>query len=763
MKYTEEFINNLPEKVKFLGRLSHVRYNKDTYIIAGVYVEKILEGDSGFLGNNQEVLITGNTHLEFTKEYEFQAKPTIHPKYGLQYQILYAYLPIDIDNIEIQKKFLSEVLNESQIKALYETYENPFKYIQEGNIEKLMSCHGIGTYRADLIINKYQKNILHAQIMLSLPEYNLSFVMIKKLIEKYKSSDIIIKKIKENPYILIDEVNGIGFKTADKIALEAGLPFNSPIRITEFIKYYLNKCGNSGNSWIEKMHLMGALEDFIETDDYEIDFNVLGNIIKELEKEEIIWRDDKRIGLQKLYDLENNIANELKRLMQSKNNINNINWEKSLEAKEKDQGWEYTEEQKNAIKNMLENQVVMLNGSAGTGKSSVIAGFMSCIKGIYSNNTEYYNEENWIPSHYSVAICALSGKAAAKIAELTGGNGSTIHRLLGAKGYDFDFNSHYQLPHDIIIVDEISMVDGQLFYALIQAIKNSAKLIVVGDLKQLPSFGLCNIAYDIFKSNYIKIITLTKIHRQAKKSAIITESLKISKGKQILSPLANNTKEIRGELKDLHIFIPNKGELFNIIVEEFKNNLKIIDNILELQIIVPLKERGDIAVSKLNEKLQEIYNPHEGNKEERIIKNGTTFRIGDKVINRKNNYKTMNIDKNMCPIFNGNVGIIKEFSNEGVIIDFQYIDTVIVPYDFLLNIHLGYAVTTHSSQGSQYHTIIFALDMSAYTLLQRELVYTGITRAAKKCILIVENRALRHAINNTDTSIKQTFLQEFLK
>lgn len=399
------------------------------------------------------------------------------------------------------------------------------------------------------------------------------------------------------------------------------------------------------------------------------------------------------------------------------------------------------------------NNKIFITGNCG--KSATVAGVLAVL-----NNK------------YSFAQTALSGRAASKLQEVTGQEGSTIHRLLGIDQSTGKFlhNKEYPLDSDIIILDEISLVGGSIFYSLLKAIPTGSKLIMLGDDGQLESIGSLNIAKDLINSKYISHITLTKTHRQAEKSAIITESKKVRQGQQIIDKAFNGI-EVRGEKQDLELNIyDDKSLTKERVIDYFKKGLVVTNNnIKEVQIIVPMKERGDACVYNLNKLAQKIYNPSNDNKNEIVI--GTKesqyiLREGDKVLNTKNNYKTVNEDGYEAPIFNGQIGIITDINiADGIIsVKFPYVNKrdILLPREAWSSLILGYACTCHKLQGDSSKYVIIGLDYSSYKLLSKQWVYTAITRAEQYCVLCAENNALRYAINQDKVGQKNTFLKEFL-
>lgn len=680
------------------------------------------------------------------------------PKYGDQYNVISIHTAVEFgeNDPKGQKQFLLSIFTEGQVTAMYETLDNPFETLKKGDVASLVSVVGCGLKTAALWIDRFNHNLSMAQIFVELEDYELSNVMIDKLLDRYKQPELVIEKVKNNPYILATEVKGIGFIKADKIALAGGLKEDSPERVEAYIQFYLEECGDNGLSWITPDHLLGAILESLGED---IPDETITKALHRLHEDKILWfsEDKERIGLQRYYDIEYKIAEELLRIRNAPSNVKYENWEEKIKNLEKGQGWEFTEEQLAGISAGLENNVTIITGLGGSGKSSVVKGILAIL------------------NNYDFAQVALSGRAASRLSEITGRTGSTIHRLLGYPQGDkqgFRYHDENPLPFDIYILDEISMVDSYLFYYLLRAIPTGSKVYLLGDTGQLESIGAGNIAHDMINSGAITTVFLTKIHRQAAKSAIVTESIKVRQGQQLIEKDWVG-EETRGELQDLTIrCYSDKSNTFHEIIKAFRRYYDSPDfNIMETQIIVPIKNRGDACTYVLNNAIQDIYNPDDGftrKKSISIFKDGKNYmlRVGDKVINRVNNYKT-------CPfIYNGNIGILKKFdelmnedtgeTTEVMVIDFLGIGEVNVPKTFWKNIELAYAITVHSDQGSEHDNVIFGFDNVSYTLLSKELVYTGITRAKKKCELIAQTSALRRAVVMEGVNKKQTHLAEIL-
>lgn len=696
--------------------------------------------------------------LSYAKTYSLIAKENYDSKWGYQYEIIYITEKIDLNSAESQKRYLETILTEAQVELLYKAFKNPFDILNNRDINKLIEVKGIGQKKAEDIMNRFELNKDNAQAYIELSNYGLTKNAIDKIVYTYGSPTTACKKIKANPYILMDEVDGYGWNKADNIALASGIGEYSRERITAYIKYFLNKEALNGNSWVYSDDLWDGLDNGIGN---AIDEDKVVEIVHNLEEKKILWlsKDRTRMGLKRYYNLEYSICKELIRLATSDNNFEYKDYEKKLDELQIRQGWNFTEEQLNGIKTILENQVVLVIGSAGTGKSTTVGGML-----------EVFNGE------YTFAQCALSGRASGNLTDITGEEGYTIHRLLGVdlehKG-KFVHNRNNPLSSKVVILDELSMVGEEIFYSLIQSICDGSKLIMLGDIKQLESIGLGNLIKDMIESGVIKTVELTKIHRQAEASGIITESLKASKKEQLVEKDFEGTL-IKGELQDMEYDIfSKKGETVKRMISHFKKLLEKGISTDDIQLIVPMKDRGETSAYNINNLIQDIIIKNK--EEEHIIigkqsKTPRTIYVGDRIINHRNNYqiKLANYSEEdspvTIPIFNGDLGKVTSINKDGTInVKFNNKDEVIIPQDHLNEIWLGYCITTHKMQGSGAKYVICGIDYSHYKLLTREMIYTMLTRAKKYCILCAENKALRYAISNSNVKKKQTFLCDLLR
>lgn len=736
---SEEFTSS----VKFIGTLNRIIFHNEDFFIGTIAVK---ETTKGVLYDNDLVTVKGEVPgVQQGNEYRIKAKLVNDSKYGYQYNVDTMANNLTFDSLDTvgQEKYLSHLFTDMQLQALHAALPNPYQTLLNKDIGALLAVKGCGKVVATWWISKFYEQLDFAKVLSDLDDYNITNKMVARLLEKYKTPEAVVDKVRNNPYILCTEVDGIGWKTADQLALDGGIFAHDPRRIHAYIYYLLDEEGKNGNSWCTQDQILnGVINELGEDITNEEIIEVFEEGLKD--KTLTISSDHQHIGLTKYYNIEMELAEETIRILDAPNNFEFGDWKAKVKQQEEQQGWEYTEEQIIGIQTAIENNLVLITGLGGTGKTTVVKAILAALG-----------------QKYNIAQTALAGRAAAKLSEVTGQEGYTIHRLLGfpaGQYHGFVFYHDCKLPQDIIIVDEVSMIDCYLFYNLLSAVKDGAKVILLGDYGQLESIGCGNVAYDIMHSSEVPTVILTKIHRQAAKSAIITESRKIRSGQQIVSSDWTGT-EIRGELQDLELdCYLDKTNTFYEIVNKFKWGLANGYNILDMQILSPVKDKGDACVRKLNIAAQSIYNPSTETKKEITVKYPYEhiLREGDKVINTVNNYKTT------PNIYNGNIGIIESIKEDAMIIDFVGIGKVTINLNAIKGIELGYAITVHKFQGSSAKYVIIGLDMNAYTMLTRELVYTALTRAEEKCTLVCQTMALRMATSKEGVSRKQTYLQECL-
>lgn len=703
-----------------------------------------------------EITIVGNLPFDTNSfvgndTYKIRAIKKYNEKYkAYQYEVAYCQLLVPLETIEDKKAFLSTFLTERQMTNLYKALEEPFVAIANMQVKELCKASGIGEKTANDIINKFLACQDEGVQFTELIQLGLTPNIIRKLKEYYKSIDTALHKVKNDPYSLV-EVDGVGFAKADDIARKVGIGELDTRRVKGYILHHFQEEAESGHSYSP----MSLLEDRVMQDLGLEDMCILDDAIEELiENGKLLYlspNNEDEEGLvttKRNFEIEQELAYHLQRLMNAPSNIeiDRETLERKLKPIEDRQGWQFTEEQKQAMLTIGEHNVAVITARAGSGKTASVAGILACLDG-----------------SYQFEQTALSGKASVNLADATGREGKTIHRLLGYKPESgFRFHEEKQLETNMVILDEAGMLDCSLALSLLRAIPTGSKLVILGDTAQLESIGMGNLLGDLIDSGEIPVVEFTKIHRQGAKSGIIPFSFEVADG---ICKYKDSWQgeEILGELQDLKIigFQCGKEETrpsIDLIVKEFKEMYQECKDISQVGVVVPTKSRGT-GCYPINLQLQNIVLPRRGRgKSLELGTKSEPFNVykGDKIINRKNNYE--------LGIFNGNVGEVIEVNEDqhSLLIDFYNIGIVEVDGEQLKSIELGYAITTHSAQGSGYPYLIYCVDYTHFSLLTREQIYTGITRAKKRCTLICETKALNRAIRTSNVKHKRTFLYSLL-
>lgn len=690
--------------------------------------------------------------VEYETLYNFAGTLIEDARFGLQYTIEKLERPFSFETDDQKDLFLRTIFGDSKTDLLYDALPDPMDVLEREDIDALVKVKGIGRKTAEKLLARFKSKIGDSSGLVQLQEYGLTPNMIVKLQEIFHSVDTILYLLQNNPYALIDLVEGISWITADKLALNSGYNPISGKRIAAYTQYYLKDMAQSeGHSYISLDELVGAIYSIAP----KIDEDDLRNMLHAWIQDGWLYyeTETRRIGLTYYRKLEEQITLELMRLQHSKTRTyteEEVN--RAISEAEAEYGIEYTDEQRSGIDVCLKNNVSIISGAGGTGKSSVVAPLVRLFK------------QKQIP----FAQCSLSGKAASNLSDITGEEGYTIHRLLSYDGLtgNFLYNKQNNVPYGVIILDELSLVGGEIFLKLLQAIPSGSSLIMLGDPNQLEAIGLTNLLKDCLDSYVIPSAKLTKIHRQAARSGIITESLRVSAGENIVS--LEPIEETRGVLKDLKIkTYLESGESQRAVFNEYK---KLVDEGVypdDITVVVPMRTRGDISCFELNGMIQEYINP--GNNFLRGVtistkEGGYILREGDRVLVTKNNYRTQNLSGDIVPVYNGNIGKIRTIDAQAgnIVVRFRQQGDIVVPREFWRTLELGYAITCHKFQGSASPYVIVGLDMSAYTLLSKEWLYTALTRAKKYCVLVGQINAIRKSVKISRVTVKRTWLQELL-
>lgn len=607
--------------------------------------------------------------------------------------------------------------------------EELIEIIETDNIQRFREVPGIGKKKVESIIANWdeQKNLRNT--MITLQEYGISPAISQKIFNKYKEQTI--QKIQENPYLMVQDIYGIGFIKADEIAYNIGIQADNPQRVRAGIEYVLdNAAANNGHLYLPYSVVINKANSILERNEkYNVTISAIEAELDKMIQAKSVINENNNVFLRYLYKAETEIAEDMKFISKSKKNT--FDGQKfDIKKIENKFGIKYDELQESAIRTALESKIMVITGGPGTGKTTVIRGVIEALK----------------LQGCKIKLAAPTGRAAKRMQEATGMKSQTIHRLLeinpAEKG--FSHNKENPLEGNVLIVDECSMIDVNLFSALIKAIPYHMKLIMVGDIDQLPSVGPGNILRDIINSAVYPVIKLNTVHRQAMESKIITNAHKINKG-QMPELYTDKTS-------DFLFYEENDGEKIQDMIVRLCKYFK--SKGAEAQILSPMKKRSGIGTEELNLKIQESLNPDSDG-----IKYGdNTFRINDKVMQTKNNYKKK--------VFNGDVGTIIKIdqAQKTIWVNFEDQDECIDYKDSEISeLVLSYACTIHKSQGSEYPIVIMPFTNSFYIMLERNLLYTGLTRAKRKFILIGERKAVQLAVRNAPITKRNTMLTQRLQ
>ena len=640
-----------------------------------------------------------------------------------------------------------------------------FRIIEEEPLV-LAQINGISENKAKEIGEVFHAQYELRKAMLFLQDYGITPTYAIKIYQHYKERTTEV--VKNTPYRLVEDIYGIGFRKADEIAAQVGIAREDPHRIRTGILYLLTNNSNNGHTYMPRNILVEESIKLLLPETYEehlrmqsFENPLIDNALIELSmnKQIIIKNYDNEacVFLAYLYHSEQAVARKLIDLASLYEKNPAIDVEKELAKTQKDLKIELVEEQKEAVRHTLTHGVTVITGGPGTGKTTTINAILHML--------EKAGED--------VLLAAPTGRAAKRMSEATGMEAQTIHRLLeiGYMREDtnkqmFNRNEENPLEADVIIVDEMSMVDITLMHALLKAVVEGQRLILIGDADQLPSVGAGNVLKDIIKSGRIPVVRLIQIFRQASKSAIVMNAHRINKGEY---PIANEKgtdffvmkRSIQEEVRDT---------LIELIMERLPK-YQGFDSIKDIQILAPMR-KGLLGVNELNKSLQAVLNPHHDLKPEKEYR-GTLFRTGDKVMQIKNNYNTpwkilgktgMSIDEG-TGVFNGDCGIITAIKEEEECLVVTFDDGKVVEYEFnqLDELELAYAVTIHKSQGSEYPVVILPIHSGPPMLLSRNLLYTAVTRAKKMVVCVGLVETIQRMVDNNREIQRYSSLARHLK
>lgn len=594
--------------------------------------------------------------------------------------------------------------------------------IIETDIKRLYEVPGIGQKRVDKIAESWEKQKDIKNVMLFLQGYGVSTAYAAKIYRQYGKESI--DTVKTNPYKLADDIWGIGFKTADTIASKMGYEKNDLRRLKSGVTYTLSHMAEEGNVYAEEEQLVKSAIELLDADEAPV-----RQAISEMLQSEDLIADAEAIYMPPFYYAEVGTANRLNKLMDCvEGSLFNIIPDISVISKQT--GVEYDEVQAEAIREAASSKVMVLTGGPGTGKTTTTQGIIAALKAM----------------GLRILLAAPTGRAAKRMSEATGMEVKTIHRLLEYNPKDgYKRNDDNPLEGDALIVDECSMIDLLLMNNLMKAIPAGMRLVFVGDIDQLPSVGAGNVLRDIIDSKRIPVIRLTRIFRQAQESRIVMSAHAINKGVFPNTSNGKNTDFFFIQQEDPEQAVDT---IVKLVKERLPNAYKRPTS--DIQVLTPM-QRGIVGAANLNMALQTVLNPGQVS----LNRSGYSFRQGDRVMQLRNNY-----DKE---VFNGDLGYIERVDMEDRTL-FVCFDGRTVEYDVseLDELTLAYATTIHKSQGSEYPIVVMPVLMTHYVMLQRNLIYTGITRAKKICVLVGTKKALSFAIRNLSVLKRNTKLKERL-
>ncbi|HGL6468105.1 TPA: ATP-dependent RecD-like DNA helicase [Clostridioides difficile] len=689
------------------------------------------------VNENDEIVVVGcMPTLAIGESIEVEGKWVNHKIYGTQFEVN-SFMPVTPSSLEGIYVYLSSGMihgiGEKMAKRIIDKFCVDTLEVIQNSPEKLQEVEGIGSKKVKQIVKSYEEDRELRNIIIQLSPFGITPNYCLKIYKKYKSSAIEV--INKNPYQLAEDIRGIGFKVADSIASKIGIDKNSKDRICQGILYTLNKSLSNGHTYLPEHVLIQDSEKLLELN---------GEIIKEcvmmlvynqkIHIEKV--NNENLIYLMPYYLAENGVCSQIVKLSQYEFEDLKIDIDNEINVLEEDKKIKLAEKQILAVKESVNSGVLIITGGPGTGKTTTI----NAIIDIFENNGK------------SVTLAAPTGRAAKRMSETSNKEAKTIHRLL-EMGFSTDDDLTFfkdeedPINSDVIIVDEVSMVDIILMYNLLRAIKLGTRVILVGDSDQLPSVGAGNVLKDMINSNIINVVKLNEIFRQAQESMIIVNAHKINNGE----PLYLNTKG-----KDFFFIRKSTNEeilneIIGLVNERLPKFYKV-DKLKDIQVLSSMR-KGELGVTNLNIELQKYLNKKEKFKVEESFSK-RLFRVGDKVMQVKNNYtkkwETEDQKESGEGIYNGDIGYVYHIDKDKKTIYILFDQTKIVSYlyDELDEIDHSFCTTIHKSQGSEFPVVVLPIAWAPPMLLSRNLLYTAVTRAKKLVVLVGDVKYLEYMIKN---------------
>ncbi|MXZ11842.1 MAG: ATP-dependent RecD-like DNA helicase [Gemmatimonadetes bacterium] len=652
---------------------------------------------------------------------------TTHKQYGAQFKIE-SYQTVHPSTVEGMRRYLGSGLIKGigpvTAKRIVDHFGKEALDVIERDPKRLVEVEGLGAKRAKWIIEVWEDQREIHNVMLFLQSHEVGTGYAVKIWKKYGHEAV--ELIRENPYRLSVDVWGIGFLTADRIAQKMGIPAHSDRRIQAGLLHVLNEAADKeGHVFLPEDALIESCAEALD-----VPVDAIPPCVAQLLSEESIVVDDERVYLPHLYYAEQGAATRCYQLSQVQRIVlGNIPAE--IRAIEQRDGVTFAPRQKLALEKALSHNLLVLTGGPGTGKTTTIKGLIALL--------EARNKK--------IALAAPTGRAAKRMSEATGHEAKTIHRLLKFSPSEMAFEKNFENPLEIeaLIVDEISMVDTVLMNSLLRAVPISASVVLVGDVDQLPSVGAGNVLKDVIASGIVEVVELNEIFRQAQTSRIITNAHAINRGEM---PYVQNDRD--ADFFFLEVSEPDQvvEMVCGLCAARLPRTYRL-NSIEDIQVLVPMY-RGETGANNLNQVLQDELNP----KGQEMTRGGIRFRVGDKVMQVRNNY-----DRD---VFNGDIGRVQGIEDDILRVRFQ--DRVL-EYEFseLDELVLAYAMSVHKSQGAEFRAVVMPLTTQHYMMLQRNLLYTAITRARELVVLVGTKQALGMAVRNNRVAERHTTLSQRIR
>ena len=695
----------------FIDRLTY--HNPENgYTIARLVVE----------GQRERIAIVGAiASIQEGESIEVEGVWTNHPKYGKQLKVE-RYKAVYPSTLEGMQKYLGSGLIKGvgprSAKRIVEHFGAETLDIIDADPHRLAEVPKLGKKKVELIAEAWDEQRQIKDVMVFLQSHGITTGYAVKIFKTYGQEAI--QKVRSDPYRLERDVDGIGFRIADRIAQRLGLGHDAPERVQAGIRYLLSEAADEGHVYLPAVEMMERAVEILE-----INAELLPPALEALRTSDGAVTEDLRYYLPPLHRSEVGAASSLKRLLQAPAEA------LAVPAAAED-GLELAPAQIQAVELVATSKVLVLTGGPGTGKTTVTRRILRLL------------EEGGL----KVGLCSPTGRAAKRLSEASGREAKTIHRLLGFQPGERQFKKGYddRLEVDALIVDEASMIDVVLMNALLRALPDHARLVLVGDIDQLPSVGPGNVLRDVIDSAQVPVVRLTQIFRQAQKSHIIRNAHRINSGEM---PIVENHADA-----DFYFLQEGDPERVVELVEELcatrLPSYRGWDQRTDIQVLAPMY-RGETGALNLNQRLQQRLNPHGQVHRHREAE----FRVGDKVMQVKNNY-----DKG---VFNGDIGTVERLDAEKQVLYVRFDYTLEYDQVDLDQLTLAYAISIHRSQGSEFPVVVLPLTTQHYVMLQRNLLYTAITRAKQMIVIVGTPKALKLAIANDKVTQRYTTLKERLR